>query len=52
MVTMQKTFTNLVFSEILKDISYALQNLTFVQLSVDEIMGIKCGSEIAWYKTS
>ena len=38
---------------------YTLQNLTFVQPSVDEIVGggggdappgIKCGSEIAWYK--
>ena len=46
-------FTNLVFSN-------TLQNLRFVQPSVDEIVGgpdgpppppgIKCGSEIAWYK--
>ena len=27
-----------------------LQNLTFVQLWVDEIVGIMCGSKIAWYK--
>ena len=42
------------FSETLKGISNALQNLRFVQPSVDEIvgeaLGIKCGSEIAWYK--
>ena len=52
-------FTNLVFSKTLKGISNALQNLTFVQPSVDEIvggpddpppLGIKCGSEIALYK--
>ena len=54
-------FTNLVFSETLKGISNTLQNLRFVQSSVDEIvgggggpddqpLGIKCGSEIAWYK--
>ena len=46
------------FSETLKDISNTLQNLRFVQSSVDDIvggqddppLGIKCGSEIAWYK--
>ena len=48
------------FSETLKGISNTLQNLRFVQPSVDEIvgggggpddpLGIKCGSEIAWYK--
>ena len=57
-------FTNLLFSETLKGISNTLQNLTFIQLSVDEKvadgsryptpppppLGIKCGSEIAWYK--
>ena len=49
--------TNLVFSETLKGICNTLQNLRFVQSSVDEIggpddspLGIKCGSEIAWYK--
>ena len=59
MVTIQRFFTNLVFSETLKGISNTLQNLRFVQSSVDEIVGvqmtppppgIKCGSEIAWYK--
>ena len=49
----------LFFSETLKGISNTLQNLRFVQPSVDEIvggpndpppLGIKCGSEIAWYK--
>ena len=54
MVTIEKIFTNLVFPEILKDISNTLQNLSFVQPSVDEIVGgsdgIKCGSEIAWHK--
>ena len=52
-------FTNLVFSETLSGISNTSQNLTFVQPSVDEIVGgpddphpfdIKCGSELAWYK--
>ena len=49
------------FSDTLKGISNTLQNLRFVQPSVDEIVGgpdgtpppplsIKCGSEIAWYK--
>ena len=47
------------FSETLKGISNTLQNLRFVQSSVDEIvggpdapppLGIKCVSEIAWYK--
>ena len=46
------------FSETLKGISNTLQNLRFVQSSIDEIVGgpddpppgIKCGSEIAWYK--
>ena len=33
-----KVFTNLVFSETLKGISNTLQNLTFVQPSVDEIV--------------
>ena len=55
-------FTNLLFFETLKGISNTLQNLRFVP-SVDEIvggggggggpdnpLGIKCGSEIAWYK--
>ena len=32
-------FTNLLFSETLKGISNSLQNLTFVELSVDEIVG-------------
>ena len=57
MVTIQKIFTNLVFSETLKGIYNTLQNLRFVQPSVDEgvqmtplPLGIKCGSEIAWYK--
>ena len=58
MVTIQIFFTNLLFSETLKGISNTLQNLTFVQLSVEEIVGgpddppfgIKSGSEIAWYK--
>ena len=53
-----KNFTNLLFSEILKGISNTLQNLTFVQLNIDEIVGspdmlppgIKCGFEIPWYK--
>ena len=39
LVTIQKIFTNLLFSETLKSISNTLQNLTFVQLSVDEIVG-------------
>ena len=39
MVTVEKIFTNLLFSETLKGISDTLQNLTFVQLSVDEIVG-------------
>ena len=50
-------FTNLVFSETLKGISNKLQNLRFVQPSVDEIVGgpddppqNKWGSKIAWYK--
>ena len=43
----------------MKGICNILQNLRFAQLSVDEIvgvggpdnpLGIKCGSEIAWYK--
>ena len=38
MVTIQKIFTNLVFAEILKGIPNTLQNLTFVQPSVDEIV--------------
>ena len=47
------------FYETLKGISNTLQNLRFVQPSVDEIVGgpddtapfgIKCGSEIALYK--
>ena len=42
------------FSETVKGIFNTLQNLRFVQPSVDEIVGppsgIKCGSEIAWYK--
>ena len=59
MVTVQKIFlTNLSFFETLKGISNTLQNLTFVQLSVDEIVGggsdnstwHKVGSEIAWYE--
>ena len=57
MVTIQKIFTNLVFSETLNGVFNTLQNLTFVQPIVDEIvegpddpLGIKCGSEIAWYK--
>ena len=54
-----KDFTNFVFFETLKGISDTLQNLTFVKPSVDEIVGghlpppppgIKCGSEITWYK--
>ena len=54
-------FTNLLYSATLKGISNIFQNLRFVQSSVDEIvggaddpppplLGIKCGSEIAWYK--
>ena len=39
MVTIQKIFTNLVFVETLKGISNTLQNLRFVQSSVDEIVG-------------
>ena len=39
MVTIQKIFTDFVFSETLKGTSNTLQNLTFVQLSVDEIVG-------------
>ena len=60
MVTIQKIFTNLVFSETLKSISTTLQNFSLVQPRVDEIvggpddppppLGIKWGSEIAWYK--
>ena len=60
MVTIQKIFSNLLFSETLKGISYTLQNWTFVQPSVDEIVGgpdkpspplvVKCWSEKAWYK--
>ena len=59
MVTVQTMFfTNLLFFETLKGISNILQNLRSVQLCVDEIvgggpdnpLGIKCGSEIAWYK--
>ena len=44
------------FSETLNGICNTLQNLRFVQPSVDEIgvqmtpLDIKCGSEIAWYK--
>ena len=34
-------FTNLVFSETLKGISNTLQNLTFVQPSVNEIVGFQ-----------
>ena len=55
---MQKIFTNPLLSETLKGISNTLQNLRFVQLNVNEIvgsryppfLGIKCGSEIPWYK--
>ena len=43
MVTIQKIFYNLVFSETFKGISNTLQNLTLVQPSVDEIIG--------WVKT-
>ena len=54
-------FTNFKFSKTLKGIPNTLQNLKFVQLTVDEIagegwgypsnpLGIKCGSEIAWYR--
>ena len=52
-------FTNLVFSETLEGISNTLQKLRLVQASADKIvgrgalddpLGIKCGSEIAWYK--
>ena len=65
MVTIQKTFTKLLFFETLKSISDTLQDLTFVQLNVDKIVGgggggggpdinlgirIKCGSEMASYK--
>ena len=58
MVPMERFFTNLVFSETLRGISISLQNLMFVQLSINEIvggpddpsLGIKCGSKIAWYK--
>ena len=38
MVTVQKIFTNLLFSETLKGISNTLQKLTFVQLTVDDIV--------------
>ena len=38
-VATQKIFTNLLFSVILKGIINTLQNLMFVQLSVDEIVG-------------
>ena len=48
MVTIQKIFTNPLFSETMKGISNTLQNFTFVQLSVDEIVGV--WPEIAWYK--
>ena len=49
MVTMQKIFTNLLFSETLKGISNTLQDLRFVQLSVDEIVrGIQIPPP--WYK--
>ena len=45
-------------SETLKGVSNTLQNLEFVKLRVDEILegsahsppGIKCRSEIAWYR--
>ena len=64
MLTIQKIFTNLLFPETLQGISNTLQNSTFVPLSVDEIiwrsisaappppppLGIKRGSDIAWYK--
>ena len=58
MVTIERFFTNLVFSETLNGISISLQNLMFVQPSINEIVGgpndpsfgMKCGSEIAWYK--
>ena len=51
-------FAKLLFSKTLKGISNTLQNLTFVELNIDEIvggpdalpLGIKCGSKIPWYK--
>ena len=48
MITTQKIFTKLLFSETLKGISNALQNLTCVQLSVDELVGAQIS--FAWYK--
>ena len=39
MVTIEKIFTSLVFSETLNGISDSLQNLMFVQPSIDEIVG-------------
>ena len=58
MVTIQRSVTNLLFSKPLKHISNTLQNLMFAELNIDEIvgvqipspLGIKCGSEIHWYK--
>ena len=55
MVTIQRFFTNLLFSKTLKGISNTLQNLTFVERNIDEIVGgpdtlVKSVSEIAWYK--
>ena len=54
-------FKSFVFSKTLKGISHTLQNLSFVQPTVEEIvggpddlppslLGIKCGSKISWYK--
>ena len=41
----KRLFRNLVFSETLKGISNTLQNLTFVQPSVDEIVGWSRGPD-------
>ena len=53
MVTIKKIYYKPCVFETLKGISNTLQNLRFVQSSVDEIVGahgIKCGSEISWDK--
>ena len=48
MVTINKILTHLVFSDTLKGISNILQNLAFVQPSVDEIVGGP--DHPPWYK--
>ena len=62
MATKQKIFFNLKFSETFRDIPNILQSFHLQQLRVGEIasagegmlrqrpIGIKCGSEKAWYK--